>query len=1078
MQVVIVDNGSGDADYIINYGSLQDSKNNAGYAVCLSGTAPFCTAYSIARYLASGFGTRTETGTLYASLQDQTGYLYNGSPSASALDGGANALNEASLNSDVPGRFIFRMVSGYVPEVATIPSAPVNFAESNVNDSVTATWEPPVRQGGAPLTGYVLRYRLSGTTDAYTEITTRNLTATISGLAAGNYAMQVAAVNEIGRGPFSRSLLVAVSGPVYADMSAYTEALTFAQTLNSAFFTPASWADLVSAISVTVTRTNTQVDVDAQTLLINTAIANLVLIPTPVFAVSYIDYNIAVAFANSLTESDFTASTWSALQTELAVDVSTADQQTVDNQTAAINTAINNLLVDANVLVTSDLTLYNAAVRTAFALEASDYSTSSWAALQAALSTPITRQTLQADVDAQTLLITNAIAALELVSDLSAFNLALADASQYSSATVTPATWNALQLAIGVTVGPLTPQAEVDAATDAINAAIDALVFTANMTAYNAAVAQAGALNEEDYTAESWALLQAALAIQVSPLTDSQIFVDIATTNITSAIRALNAPRQVTYVLAGAGGAIPTETVKFTGDSFTLASTPVRPGYVFGGWTDGVAVYAAGALYLVGAADVTLTATWVSNPVRTITFSSGGGTGNTPALAPSSLPEGQSFELPNNSYSFAGFTFAGWSDGSVVHPEGHLFLVGANDVSLVATWSEVPLNMAAYNAAVAQAGALNSAIYSSATWSVLQAALAVQVSPLTDSQLFVDNTTSAILAAIAGLVETRSVTYALAGGQGSAPTQADTAIAGSFTVATAPSRAGYTFAGWSDGTVVYQAGSTYIVGSTNVAFVASWVPIAHSITYALNGGSGSAPTQVATATAGSLTVAAAASRAGYTFAGWSDGTVVYQAGSTYTVGTANVTFTATWTPNASRAISFSAGGGTGSDPSSAPSSVLSGQSFALPLNTFTRTGYTFAGWSDGVSVHAAGHNMTVVSDLNLVATWTKNVVSGNSKLTVSGFKFEKSALSNSMKAQMRRWAQSNPNVTNVTCTGYTGWNYSKLSPTALAQLGKARASAVCNYLKKLNSNLVIKLGKSVHSKSKSPSIRKVVLSGR
>jgi uncharacterized repeat protein (TIGR02543 family) len=405
-------------------------------------------------------------------------------------------------------------------------------------------------------------------------------------------------------------------------------------------------------------------------------------------------------------------------------------------------------------------------------------------------------------------------------------------------------------------------------------------------------------------------------------------------------------------------------------------------------------------------------------------------------------------------------------------------LVGANDVSLVATWSEVPLNMAAYNAAVAQAGALNSAIYSSATWSVLQAALAVQVSPLTDSQLFVDNTTSAILAAIAGLVETRSVTYALAGGQGSAPTQADTAIAGSFTVATAPSRAGYTFAGWSDGTVVYQAGSTYIVGSTNVAFVASWVPIAHSITYALNGGSGSAPTQVATATAGSLTVAAAASRAGYTFAGWSDGTVVYQAGSTYTVGTANVTFTATWTPNASRAISFSAGGGTGSDPSSAPSSVLSGQSFALPLNTFTRTGYTFAGWSDGVSVHAAGHNMTVVSDLNLVATWTKNVVSGNSKLTVSGFKFEKSALSNSMKAQMRRWAQSNPNVTNVTCTGYTGWNYSKLSPTALAQLGKARASAVCNYLKKLNSNLVIKLGKSVHSKSKSPSIRKVVLSGR
>ncbi len=861
-QVIILDNGSGDADYIINFGSLQDSKNNAGYSV--SGEQGV--------RLASGFGTRTDAGTLYASLQDETGYLYNGAPSATALDGGANALNQASLNSDVPGRFIFQMVSGYVPEVATVPSAPVNFAETHLNDSLTATWEAPVRLGGAPLTGYVLRYRLSGTNDAYTEVSTNNLTATISGLAAGNYAIQVAAVNEIGRGPFTRSILVPVSGPVYADMSAYTEALTFAQSLNSAFFTPASWAELTTATSVTVTRTNTQVEVDAQTLLINTALANLVLISTPVFAVNYVDYNQAVAFANSLNQTDFTPASWYSLQIALAVDVSTADQQTVDNQTAAINNAINNLIVAANVLVTSDLTAYNDAVRDAFALQASGYSTSSWAVLQSALSTPITRENSQAEVDQQTLLIRNAIAALEPISDLSAYNLAVVDASQYSSATVTPSSWSALQLALSVTITELTPQAQVDAATAAIYAAIDALVFTANMTAYNAAVAQAGLLVEGDFTSASWALLQAAVAIQVSPLTDTQIFVDIATTNITSAIAALVAARSVTYQLAGGDGLAPTQAKTAAGSSFTVALAPVRPGYTFAGWSDGTAVYQPESNYVVGANDIVLEATWTPNPSRAISFTPGAGTGTAPSSAPTSLLEGQTLVLPANTF-------------------------------------------------------------------------------------------------------TREL---------------------------------YAFAGWSDGVAVYQSGSNYVVAGSDVVFEATWslIPV--------------------------------------------------------------------------RTIVFSAGAGTGTGPSSVPSSLLEGQTLVLPQNTFTRVGYRFAGWSDGTAVHAAGHTMTVLGDLSFVATWTKIVVKSNkvkAKGNFFGFKFEQSYLTKGMMAKMSSWAKNNKTLTNMTCIGYTGWNQNKLSPAQLSKLGTARAKAVCSYLKKLIPNLVVKL-KKFHGTSKHPTARRVLVFGR
>ena len=871
-QVIILDNGSGDADYIINFGSLQDFKNNAGYPICDDPNNFNCYDPQNTRYLASGFGTKTEAGTLYASLQDETGYLYNGAPSATALDGGANALNQASLNSDVPGRFIFQMVSGYVPEVATVPSAPVNFAETNLNDSVTATWEPPVRQGGAPLTGYVLRYRLSGTNDAYIEVSTRNLTATINGLAAGNYAMQVAAVNEIGRGPFSRSLLVPVSGPVYADMSAYTEALAFAQSLNSSFFTPESWSELTTATSVTVTRTNTQVEVDAQTLLINTALANLVLISTPVFAVNYVDYNLAVAFANSLSQTDFTIGSWYSLQIALAVDVSTADQQTVDNQTALINTAINNLIVAANVLVTSDLTAYNEAVRDAFALNATDYSTSSWAVLLAALSTPITRQNSQAEVDQQTLLITNAIAALEPISDLSGYNLALADASQYSSATVTSASWSALQLALSVTITELTPQAQVDAATDAINAAIDALVFTANMTAYNAAVVQAGLLIEGDYTSASWALLQAAVAIQVSPLTDSQIFVDIATTNITSAITALVLTRSVTYQLAGGIGLAPTQADTAVAGSFAVALAPVQPGYTFAGWSDGTGVFQPESNYVVGASDIVFVATWTPNPERAISFTAGAGTGTGPSSVPPSLLEGQTLVLPVNTF-------------------------------------------------------------------------------------------------------TREL---------------------------------YAFAGWSDGVAVYQSGSNYVVAGIDLVFEATWtlIPV--------------------------------------------------------------------------RTIVFSPGAGEGTGPSSVPSSLLEGQSLVLPLNTFTRVGYTFAGWSDGTAVHAAGHSMTVLADLSFVATWAKIVVQSNkvkAKGIVTGFKFEKSYLSKAMLAKMSSWAKANKAITKMTCIGYTGWNQNKLSPAQLAKLGKARANAVCSYFKKLIPNLIVKLAK-FHGTSKHPTARRVLVFGR
>ena len=70
-----------------------------------------------------------------------------------------------------------------------------------------------------------------------------------------------------------------------------------------------------------------------------------------------------------------------------------------------------------------------------------------------------------------------------------------------------------------------------------------------------------------------------------------------------------------------------------------------------------------------------------------------------------------------------------------------------------------------------------------------------------------------------------------------------------------------------------------------------------TITYALNNGTGTAPTQSAVSEGATFVVAGGTgfSRTGYSFEGWNDGSNSYLAGATYTVGASNITLTAVWT---------------------------------------------------------------------------------------------------------------------------------------------------------------------------------------
>jgi len=230
-----------------------------------------------------------------------------------------------------------------------------------------------------------------------------------------------------------------------------------------------------------------------------------------------------------------------------------------------------------------------------------------------------------------------------------------------------------------------------------------------------------------------------------------------------------------------------------------------------------------------------------------------------------------------------------------------------------------------------------------------------------------------------------SISYAHGGGSGSAPTTPTSVNTGStFTTPTNTyARTGYTFAGWSDGTNIYSAGATYpragfVTG--NVTLTATWLAAAsYSISYSPGEGTGASPTTPISVTSGSTFTAPANtfSRTGYTFAGWSDGTNTYAAAATYPAVTSNVALTATWLAD-TKTISYAAGGATGSAPTT-PTSVAYAATFTTPANTFSRTGYTFAGWSDGTNTYAVGATYprtgSITGNVTLTATWLGSVSS-------------------------------------------------------------------------------------------------------
>lgn len=199
----------------------------------------------------------------------------------------------------------------------------------------------------------------------------------------------------------------------------------------------------------------------------------------------------AIAKAEALNESDYTAESWAAMQVELSEAKEELEakhtQAAVDEATQHLNAAIKALVKAGEQSAEVDTTEIEKAVSEAEGLKESDYTADSWAAYQAAL--------------------TNARAALEAKESQEAVDQALAKLNAAKAALVKA----------------------------------DEQPVTVETSSLEKAIADAKALKEADYTADSWKVLQSALSNAEKALEtkESQEAVDNAANTLNNAIKAL-----------------------------------------------------------------------------------------------------------------------------------------------------------------------------------------------------------------------------------------------------------------------------------------------------------------------------------------------------------------------------------------------------------------------------------------------------------------------------------------------------------------------------------------------------------
>ncbi|WP_341183255.1 S-layer homology domain-containing protein [Paenibacillus sp. FSL H7-0756] len=256
-----------------------------------------------------------------------------------------------------------------------------------------------------------------------------------------------------------------------------------------------------------------------------------------------------VTEAGALDKKEYTAESWSKLELELAeantvLNNPEATQEQVDAAVVKLTDAINQLEK-----VKVDKTVLQGKVTEAGLLNEKEYTAESWSKLELELAEANTvlndPNATQEQVDAAVTKLTDAINQLEKVKvDKAALQGKVTEAGALNEKEYTAESWSKLELELAeantVLNDPNATQEQVDAAVTKLTDAIGQLEkVKVDKTVLQGKVTEAGALNEKEYTAESWSKLELELAEANTVLNDptaTQEQVDAAVTKLTDAI--------------------------------------------------------------------------------------------------------------------------------------------------------------------------------------------------------------------------------------------------------------------------------------------------------------------------------------------------------------------------------------------------------------------------------------------------------------------------------------------------------------------------------------------------------------
>ena len=184
------------------------------------------------------------------------------------------------------------------------------------------------------------------------------------------------------------------------------------------------------------------------------------------------------------------------------------------------------------------------------------------------------------------------------------------------------------------------------------------------------------------------------------------------------------------------------------------------------------------------------------------------------------------------------------------------------------------------------------------------------------------------------------------------------------------SKSGCSFNGWNWNGNIYREGDQITISDRNVVLSANWAPM-YKVTYDINGGSGTAPTQEDLLEGSTFTVKSySGTKTGYQFDGWISNGKIYQAGDTAKMGKKDITLMAVWTRL--HRVTYELNGGEGDVPKQ--SDVAEGYTFTVKACTATMEGHVFKGWSYDRLLFQEGDIITMeLDDIVLKATWEKGM---------------------------------------------------------------------------------------------------------